>query len=218
MADGRQEKPESSTSVGEVVRQFLADVEGRVKPNTLRVYRYFLMPFTVKHGTLSADALTPTLAESYSRKPEWSPSSRSEFLGSLVSAMRWAVRSRLIAQNPLAGIQRPVKASRGSKAIIGASDHQRLLDVASPTFRQYLIVLHATGARPGEVAAITAENFDADAGAVRLDHHKTAHKGHTRTIYLPPGVAALLRQQAGRHPSGPLLRTKSSRAWTPRPW
>jgi hypothetical protein len=32
----------------------------------------------------------------------------------------------------------------------------------------------SSGARPGEVAAITAENFDAESGIARLAEHKTA--------------------------------------------
>jgi integrase len=77
-----------------------------------------------------------------------------------------------------------------------------------------LEVLWGTGVRPGEAAAITADNFDADAGLVRLKDHKTAHKGKARVIYLPPAVVEILDRLKGRYPSGPLLRNRCGRPWT----
>src|SRR5688500_5690621 len=57
-------------TVADVVTQFLADSEGRVKPNTARYYRDFLAPFAEKYGQLMAADLAVTTAEAYSRRPE----------------------------------------------------------------------------------------------------------------------------------------------------
>src|SRR5262245_11840019 len=70
-------------SVGTVITAFLADAESRAKAKTLKVYRYFLLPFADVHGELLADGLTPTLAEAYSRKPSWKPQTRHGFLSTL---------------------------------------------------------------------------------------------------------------------------------------
>src|ERR1700693_2400079 len=56
-------KPKQEPTVAEVVEGFLADVEARAKANTVRVYRYFLLPFAKRHGTAKASELSPTLAE-----------------------------------------------------------------------------------------------------------------------------------------------------------
>jgi integrase len=197
-----------------VIHGFLGDCEGRVKPKTLLWYRDFLLPFVGRHGTLAAEELTPTLVESYSRRPSWSHSTRNDFLGALVTAFRWAVRAKLICSSPLEGIRRPPKESRGVGAVVTEDEYTRLLLAASPPFRLFLRVLWASGARPGEVAAITAENFDEKAGAVLLRDHKTAHKGKTRVIWLAPEVAALLVELKAIHPAGPLLRTSKGNVWT----
>jgi integrase len=200
-------------TVAEVIGQFLADAESRVKAKTLTGYRDFLDPFAKQHGTLEASALTPMTAEAYSRKPEWSPSTRHDFLGTLASAFRWAERARLIDRTPLLGLRRPPKASRGAETLITPEEHARLCEAATPWFRLFLIVTYATGARPGEVAAIAADNFDSEAGLVRLKDHKTAHKGKIRVLYLTPEIVALVVRQRERYPSGPLLRNRNGKPW-----
>jgi integrase len=209
----RREQSKSEPTVGEVIREFLADCEGRIKPKTLCGYRDFLTPFVEKSGRLVPSELTPPLVEAYARKPQWSPASRAGFLGTIKAAFRWAVRARLIPTNPLSEVKIPSKTSRGMLVLVSSEEHAKLLSLASPTFALVLTVLYATGARPGEVAAISAENFDPDLGIVRLREHKMAYKGKQRTLYLSPEVVALLKKLAKAHPHGPLLRTRWGNPW-----
>jgi len=51
--------------------------------------------------------------------------------------------------------------SRGLEALLTPEEYAQLLDATTPRFRQFLGVLYASGARPGKVAGITAEKFDA---------------------------------------------------------
>jgi integrase len=131
----------------------------------------------------------------------------------LAGALQWAERARLIDRTPLLGLRRQPKASRGLDALVTPEEQARLLHAATPQSRLVLEALWGTGARPGEVAAFTAENFDAGAGLVRLREHKTAHKGQARVIYLPPEVVALLGRQREHYPTGPLLRNRSGWPW-----
>jgi integrase len=208
------ERPKPPASVRTILDAFLADAESRVKAKTMRVYRYLLSPFADAHGDTLADALTPTVAEAYSRKPAWKPQTRHAFLTTLGTALRWAERAGLIDRNPLLGVRKPPKVGRGMEALLEPEESSALLDAATPPFRLFLKVLHANGARPGEVAAITAENFDADAGQVRLAEHKTAYRGLRRVIYLTPEAVALLVRQREQHPAGALLRNSRGEAWT----
>jgi integrase len=205
--------PPATLTVGDLLGRFLADAKGRVKPKTLDCYRDFLEPFRAAHGKGAVGDLSPTLAECYSRKPHWSPSTRCSFLCTLVTALRWAERSRLIEANPLARVERPPKASRGATVLVTPEQHALLVAKASPQFALFLRVLWHTGARPGEVAAITTENFDPEAGLVRLTQHKTAHKGKVRVLYLPPEAVALLLDQRVKHPTGALLRSRNGLPW-----
>jgi hypothetical protein len=77
-------KPEEGPTVGEVIEQFLADCEGRIKAKTVRWYRGFLEPFRDEHGKGQASALTPVQVEAYSRQQGWADASRAGFLGTLV--------------------------------------------------------------------------------------------------------------------------------------
>jgi integrase len=205
---------EAEPTVAEVITQFLADCDGRVKGKTLAWYRAFLEPFQARRGSVKASALTPTLAEAYSRKSEWSASTRHDFLGVLAGAFKWAERARLVDRTPLRGLRRPPKASRGMDVVVTLEELARLLEAATPQFRLVLETLWGTGARPGEVAAISAENFDADAGLVRLKEHKTAHKGKARFLLLTPALVEMLKRQRERYQSGPLLRNRCGRPWT----
>ena len=212
-------QPKPVATVQSVVTGFLADVKSRAKPKTLEVYRYFLLPFLAEHGEGNADELTATVAEAYSRKPAWGQTTRHQFLGALVAAFRWAVRARMLSRNPLDGIRKPPKRSRAEDVLLSPAEAGALAESASPAFRLFLQVLWACGCRPGEAAAITAENFDEGASMVRLDEHKTAGKtGKARVIYLPPEAVALLVAQREKYPSGALLRTTIGTVWNEDAW
>jgi integrase len=207
-----EEKPQaqrpastSRTTVKAIIDGFLADVEARARPGTLRNYRLFLLPFAKVYGTTPADALTPADAEAFSRKPEWSSTYRSNFLASLVSAVRWAMRVRLISQNPLHGLRKPPKASRGAKALVSAEEHATLVKHATPLFGAFLRLLWLTGARPGEIASLQAEDVDLDEGVALLTTHKTAHLGKSRMLFLSPEAVEIVRNRLQEHPTGLLF-------------
>ena len=71
-----------------------------------------------------------------------------------------------------------------------------------------LIALYETGARPGEVTSVTADEFDAERGIWVLTQHKTAHKGEARVIFLTPTVVDICKRLAQKYPTGPLFRTQ----------
>jgi integrase len=209
MANGKptpEAKAEDPT-VAEVVKGFLVDAESRLKPATVRGYKDFLNPFADAHGKLRADSLTPALAEAYSRKPEWSNSTRHDFLSVLAIAFKWA-------KYPIGGLKKPPMESRGDKGLISDDAHARLYEAAPPHFKPFLKLLHLTGAQPGEVAAITAENFDKGKAVVRLREHKTARHGKSRTIFLCAEAVALLNEQKASYGSGHLLRNRLGLPYT----
>jgi integrase len=216
MANGKAvpEARADSPTVAEVIDAFLADAKERVSRGTLRNYTAFLTPFKERHGKAKADRLTPPQAETYSRKPTWNGTHRGDFLTTLASAFRLAEQTGLLASNPLRHLRKPCRSVRTALPLISADEHARLLKAATPAFRPFLEVLHMTGARPSEVATITAENFDAEAAVVRLSEHKTAHKGKERILFLLPKAVAILRKQAKRYGSGYLFRNRHGTKFT----
>jgi integrase len=195
MADGRT-KPDATpktASVQGVLDGFLADAEDRVSPECLRQYRKHLLRFGKRFGTRPADGITPAEAEAYARKPEWAASTRNGVLGSLVSAYRWAERSQVIARNPLQGVRKPPKASRGAKALVSAEAHATLCERAEPVFKAFLQLLWLTGARPGEIASLQGEEIDLKQGVAVLTEHKTAHLGKSRILFLSPEAVKIIQ-------------------------
>jgi integrase/recombinase XerC len=212
----KQTPDKDGPTVSDVIESFMEDARDRVEANTARVYAYFLNGFKETHGAVKACDLAPTKVEKYARRMGWSDTTQSNFIGSVVSAFKYAVRDRMIVRSPLEGIKAPKRESRGAEAVIDPADHARLLEKATPTFKLFLHVVHATGARPGEVAKITAENFDPDGGVVVLTQHKTKKKtGRDRVLYLTPDAVELLKKQREKYPTGHLLRTKYGRPWKP---
>jgi integrase len=222
MAVGPGPKPEpkpepraGAVSVRDVVDAFLSDVGGRAKAKTVEVYRYLLGTFSAGWGDRSAAGLKPHEVEAFARRPSWSPSTRHDFLGALVTAFRWAVRAKLLDANPLADVHKPPKTSRGAKALLKADEFARLRDAASPAFRSFLTGLWLTGCRPGELEGVEARDVDLKAGVAILAEHKTAEKtGKPRLIYLSPEATALFRAQAEKYPTGPLFRNSRGGRWT----
>jgi integrase len=219
LADGRPVTGDPAGTVADVVTAFLADATGRVKPATLAWYHKFLDPFAATHGGVKAASLTPTLVESFSRRPSWSLSTRHDCIGAIQAAFRWAVRDRRLPNNPIGGVRRPKKASRGAKCLVTPDQFARLRAAAHPSLRDLIDVLHTTGCRPGEAARVTAADVDWAARIVTLNDHKTADvTGRPRAIVLTEATAELLRRLATRYPSGPLLRNAAGRPWTRKTW
>jgi integrase len=190
---------------------FLADASDRVRPATVRWLGRMLDAFRPLAG-LPAERLTADTVERHVRSMGGKPNTQRHRLATLAQATRWAVRAGVLAADPLAGVRLPPARSRGAEAVISEADHSRLLAHADPAFKPLLQALWLTGARPGELAGLTA---DMVAEAIRLQHHKTAHKGQSRVLYLSPEALALFREQAAAHPSGPLFVNTRGEGWTP---
>ncbi len=199
LVDGQKPKadpkpePRAVVTVQAVVDAFLPDAEARISPECLRQYRKHLLPFARQYGKRPAESLTVAEAEAYPRKPQWSASYRNGMLGTLVSAYRWAERGRMIGRNPLQGIRKPPKASRGAKALVSPDVHRKLCEHADASFRAFLQLLWLTGARPSEIAGLKAEEVDLEQGVAVLTQHKTAHLGKSRILFLCSEAVAVLK-------------------------
>jgi integrase len=200
-------KQESGQSLPALVAAFLADAEQRVKPESHRGYAKFLNPFAAAFKDTPPDRLTPVQVERWSKKAGWSQSYRCGFIGTVVSLFRWAVETGRLDRNPLVGIRKPKKQSRGRKAVISAEDHARLVQACHDAdWRDFLELLWLTGARPGEIAGLTAEDVDLASKTVILWEHKTAEQtGKDRLIVLPDEAVNVLQRLIAKRPSGLLF-------------
>lgn len=212
-------KPESEQKpkgemLSALVAAYLADAASVVKPNSLRNYKTFLLPFS-ESMTTSPDALTVAQVEKYSKRSGWSQSYRCGFIGTVVSLFKWAVDTGRLNKNPVAGIKKPAKQSRGRKAIISAEDHATLIKHASGDFRHFLQLLWLTGSRPGEMAGLTAADVDTMNKCINLTTHKTAEQtGKDRLIVLPDEAVIILGGLIAKRPEGLLFPGQSGQRLT----
>jgi integrase len=184
-------------TVKQLADAFLADADSRMSAACKRNYVLFLNAFTDQHGDKDAEKVNETDVEGVSRNPSWSVTYRSGFIGCILTVYRWAVQHKHITMNPVANLRKPPKESRGADAVVSEEDHQRLLAHADPMFGDFLRLLWATGARPGELSSITCDMVKRMSnGVLPLKEHKTAHKGKGRTLILSPDAVVILQRWA----------------------
>jgi integrase len=185
---------QTEASVSEIITQFLADGKPRLRPESWRKYWHCLEPFGNAFRSRLASSLTIREVENYASRKQWSSSYRNGIIGAIVSAVRWAEREKLIAKNPLFGIRKPPKQSRGSQALIDAKTHEKLCRKASPTLRSFHCLLWLTGARPSEIANLRKADIDINEGIATLREHKTSHYGKQRFLFLPSDALAIIKR------------------------
>jgi integrase len=193
------------------VSAFLAAKKGLVKATTHYAYAHHLN----RVAAAFPDGVT---ADSFGR---WlhalplSASSKNTIAGAAATIFRWAARAGLIPADPLAGFRKPPKASRGAKAVVTGDTHVRLYAAAPAELRPLLTLLRETGARPSELARLTAGDVDLAARVATLAEHKTAHAtGRPRTIFLTEAACDVLRGLMANRPSGWLLLNGRGNPWT----
>jgi len=194
-----------ASQVESLVNDYLTDIETRVQAETLRVSRWHLTRFVQSFGKRLACTLTPGEVECHYNRPNWGATIQANGIGVVVTMLRWSVRRRLIDRNPIEGVRKPQTTSRGGEVIITSADHQRLLAGASDAFKPFLELLWHTGARPGEIASLSATMINFDSRTVTLSKHKTANHGKPRIIYLTASAIDILRTLSEKRPTGSLF-------------
>jgi integrase len=108
-------------------------------------------------------------------------------------------------------LRRPPSLPR--ETIIAPAHWQEILDIVpDQEFRDFLIVLKNTGARPGEIRMMEARHLH----GVVVIFPKVSSKGKrfNRVIYPNKEAQAIIGRLAKERPEGPLFRNTRGRPWT----
>jgi integrase len=218
---GRRESEPSASAPRDSVLFLFGRYLGWTKKHkaeaTYQLRRFFLRSFIRFRNVRSTPPhrITVDLVERWlDGHPKWKASRRHAIL-CVLGAFNWAAnpKRRLLTANPVLGIDVP-PATR-VLAYLTAEQRKALFDATSDeAFRNFLTALSETGCRPGEVAAVTAADANADLGVWTLTAHKTGRKtGKPRVVYLTDTLVALTRRLAARHPTGPMFLNSRGRPW-----
>ena len=143
---------------------------------------------------------------------KFNPTTRNKGIGAIKRVLNWGVAEGLLRDNPIQHMKKPQPLRR--EVIVTPQQRRAIFASTDKPLKLVLFVLMETGARPGEVTKVAAENVDLDAGVWIFRRHKTAHRtGRPRIVYLTPAMLKLSRRLIAEHPTGPLFRNSLGNPW-----
>ena len=190
----------------ELCSLFLDFSERHHEPATYDNYRHFLRSFVKAYGTKLAAELKPLHVTRWlDAHPSWTGARRHGILA-VRRAFSWAEKQGLLTPNPLKGVEQEA-GGRRDRVLTREEQAEILAAIRDEPFKRFVRVMFETGARPGEVARVTAADVNLDLGVWVFAKHKTAKKTkRPRVVYLPPAVLELCRELVAKYPEGPIFR------------
>jgi integrase len=149
-----------------------------------------------------------------SKKKTWGPTTRNRVIGDVKQVFNWAVDQGLIANNPVRSLKKP-PLNRRERILSPVERAKIFVSVKDQAFRDFLVALEQTGARPGEIRQVTAANVDLENGIWVLQKHKTSKQaGGPRVIFLTPTMQEMTERLVARFPTGPIFRNFYGEPWS----
>jgi integrase len=218
----KNQTPESRThTVASVIELYLQLNGQKYSSEALAQRRYYLQLFAEAHGwrAVTDRSCLPIHVEQWlADHPAWkSDWTKAQIVSIVQRPFNWAVKKRLIPSNPFRGVdqcarepRRPltdqefqtllratsVWPKRGRYPMPHPSDVKRRQRPSSGArFRQLLVFLRFTGARPIEACLLRWADIDIAQAVIRIQRHKTSKTQRVkrpRVIPLHPVVLKLL--------------------------
>jgi integrase len=220
-----------------VVNLYLNHCQTRRRERTVTARRQYLYGFVAWAGSglrvgqltkfqveryIDERRATPHRVNDFRGEVTWGDSGTRTFVQSLNACLNWAVGSGLIPRNPVGKVEVPE--ARQRLYVVSPEDHARVLGAASRWLRPVVVVLEATGCRPGELVQAEARYFDPARNALVYPAecrrapgdagHKTGRRGKDRVIYLTGEALGVVTDLVRRRPAGALFRRATGRPHT----
>lgn len=194
-------EPVTRIAVGDALARFLEEkAKANLRPQSLDNLRIKTRPLLVLHGHQTVDELQPDALRALIHVPSRGPKSRDNYRRALSSFFGWAQRQGYCADNPCAKID-PIKADRHEPDLLTVSQCAALLTAATE-FKEgrllpYVVLGLFAGLRPTELARLTWNRVDLDAGTITVDASMAKMRAR-RIVSLSANAVALLRPLALR--------------------
>jgi integrase len=218
-------------TVEELFGLFLDVVQAEKDEDTYLDYRRWCAEFVDAHGTRPARSITKTdaadfklalMKKTYIRgkqppKP-YKPKTVNHALITLKRAFNWAIETDRLppGRNPFAGVE--MLPCDGRERVATEDEYQALLAHCSDdAFRDVLIAMRHTSARPQDIYNLTWAMVNWDQKMWVLKKHKTRRTARTpkpRVLGMPPAVEAILRRRREQFgPTGHVFLNADGRPW-----
>ena len=193
-------------TVAVVCDLFLQFAETHNDARTFRWYEGYLQDFCNSFGRLKVEELKPFhITRWLDAHPGWK-AARRHAVTAVKRAFNWAEKEGVIPASPVKSVSKPPVNKRPA-VLTKAQRLEVLAAIPDEEFRLFVEAMQESGARPSEVARVTARDVDLKLGIWVLDKHKTRRKtGKPRVIYLTPRLLAITKQLMSKHPEGALFR------------
>ena len=194
--------------VVQLVDSYLCAVHSDVQASTFANYRWYLQQWVNFAGHRPAAGVKPLDVTAWFRsRGQWNPTTRRLAAELVRRWSRWAKAQGYLDVDVLAGLRAPKTIPRTAAR---SEDIQNFLQaVTCPLLRDIAIVLLDTGARPGEIRTLEADQVSwTDSTAI------VNGKTGPRVISLTSRSLATLANLATLYPTGPLFRNRAGRIWT----
>ena len=158
------------------------------------------------YGTLLGKDLKPLHVTRWlDAHPGWKGSRRNAIVA-VKRVFNWADAEGLLQPNPIKAVKKPPQRHRDR--VLTPEERQEILaTIRDQPFREFVLAMMETGARPGEVRKVTAAHVNLELGVWVFKEHKTAKRtGKQRVIYLNAAMVELTRKLVEKYPEGPLFR------------
>jgi integrase len=185
-------------------------------PDTHKWYRHFLRHFARAYGKLRASRLTPLQVTDWLNSKEgWGETTRNRAVTCLTVALNWAVKMKVLRENPIKGID---KGSVLPRDRLVAPEERRLVlsSIRDRAFKLLVFAMVTTGARPSEIRRVTAREYmPPGLWVFPPRRHKTGKKTKKpRVVYLTPPMQKLCERLIRERTEGPLFLNSRGKPWT----
>lgn len=173
-------------------------------------YRDRLQYFKDAIPNTLVDRLEPDRVQDWLDAQSWSDGYKRGIVTAIKSAFRWAYRLRKIRRNPV-DVLIPPEASPSEEFLTDAEFKKLLANVKDEPFRDVLILMRHTGARPQELTKLEARHvFD---GYCQFLRAESKGKKKERVIFLDDVAQKIIDKWKEKNPEGPILRNFHGRPW-----
>lgn len=203
-----------TVTVIDVADQFLGWIEKNRAAKTYRWYRDHWQKF-LDHSKIAhqdATELRPRDVSAWlDSQTTWSQSSRHGAITALKGAFNWAVRQRLISENPLVGIEKPPIEAR--EVVVPSEHYEYMLRHSRQDFCDLITTAWECGARPQEIRGVTASQVDLEKGFWEFRIRDSKGKRRKRVVYLTDSVREICRRRIAAQGEGQVFRNTKGNPW-----